>query len=144
MRKISMFITTLVLAAMLLTACGGEETSTNIPGTNVPQATAEVTTTSEGVLETQTVSPTETTTTPNIPVTGEEDPARLSNQLNFDVWNQDSEQIGEVNDMILDMDNTSVAYVIVGTGGFLEIGEKDVLVPWNSLEVQTAGSGGPA
>lgn len=31
--------------------------------------------------------------------------------------------------------------MIVGTGGFLEIGEKDVLVPWDSLELQTAGTG---
>jgi sporulation protein YlmC with PRC-barrel domain len=77
-------------------------------------------------------------------VTGENDPSRLSNQLNFDVWNQNGEQVGEVNDMILDLDNTAVAYVIVGTGGFLEIGEKDVLVPWNLIQVQAAGSGGPA
>jgi sporulation protein YlmC with PRC-barrel domain len=82
--------------------------------------------------------------TAGIPVTGENDPYRLSNQLNFDVWNQNGEQIGEVNDVILDLDNSRVAYVIVGTGGFLEIGEKDVLVPWNLFQVQVAGSGGPA
>ena len=144
MRKISMVLTTLVVAAMLLSACGGDETNTPIPGTDVPQVTLEATATDEGPLETETVSATDTTTTPDVAVTGEESPARLSNQLDFDVWNQDAEQIGEVNDMILDLDNSRVAYVIVGTGGFLEIGEKDVLVPWNSLEVQTAGSGGPA
>src|SRR5215211_1043198 len=104
MRKISIVLTTLVLAAMLLTACGGEETSTTVPGTDVPQGTAEATATIASDLSTETVSPTDTTTTPNIPVTGEDDSARLSNQLNFDVWNQDGEQIGEVNDMILDMD----------------------------------------
>lgn len=144
MRKMSIVLTTLVLAAMLLSACGGDETNTPIPGTDVPQVTLEATATDEGPLETETVSATDTTTTPDVAVTGEESPARLSNQLDFDVWNQDAEQIGEVNDMILDLDNSRVAYVIVGTGGFLEIGEKDVLVPWNSLEVQTAGSGGPA
>jgi sporulation protein YlmC with PRC-barrel domain len=122
---------------MLLTACGGEETSTNVPGTDVPQVTVEATATSELPSATETAMPADETTTPGIPVTGEEDPARLSNQLNFDVWNQDGEQIGEVNDMILDLDNARISYVIVGTGGFLEIGEKDVLVPWDSLELQT-------
>ena len=138
MRKISIVLTTLVVAAMLLTACGGDETSTTVPDTDVPQVTLEATATDEGPLETETSSATDTATTPDVAVTGEEDPARLSNQLGFDVWNQDGEQIGEVNDMILDLDNTRISYVIVGTGGFLEIGEKDVLVPRNSLQLQTA------
>lgn len=148
MRKISILLSIVVLAAMLLAACGGEETNTAIPGTNVPvtdvPATEEATATSEVPSGTETVMPGDGTTTPGIPVTGENDASRLSNQLNFDVWNQDGEQIGEVNDMILDLDNSRVAYVIVGTGGFLEIGEKDVLVPWNSVAVQSAVSGGPA
>jgi len=143
MRKINLFLSTLVLAALLLTACGAEETGTAVPNTETPVLTEEPIAT-ETPLATETVMPGDLTATPGIPVTGENDPSRLSNQLNFDVWNQNGEQIGEVNDMILDMDNTRVAYVIVGTGGFLEIGEKDVLVPWDLLEVQTAGSGGPA
>lgn len=148
MRRISVLLSIVVLAAMLLAACGGEETNTVVPGTDMPAtdvpATEEATATSEGPVGTETVMPGDGTTTPGMPVTGENDASRLSNQLNFDVWNQDGEQIGEVNDIILDMDNARVAYVIVGTGGFLEIGEKDVLVPWNSLEVQTAAGDGTA
>jgi sporulation protein YlmC with PRC-barrel domain len=64
-------------------------------------------------------------------------PARLSNQLGFTVWSQDGEQIGEVEDMVLDLDNTRVAYVVVGTGGFLDLGERMILVPWESLQLQT-------
>jgi sporulation protein YlmC with PRC-barrel domain len=70
-------------------------------------------------------------------VTGQVNPARLSNQLDFKVWSQDGEQIGEVDDMVLDLDNTQIAYVVVGTGGFLDLGERDILVPWNSLQLQT-------
>lgn len=143
MRKSSILISILLLAAMLLAACGAEETDTAVPNTDIPPVIEEPTLT-EVPLETETVIAPDKTTTPGIPVTGENDPSRLSNQLNFDVWNQNGEQIGEVNDMILDLDNTRVAYVIVGTGGFLEIGEKDVLVPWNDLQVQTAAEGGPA
>jgi sporulation protein YlmC with PRC-barrel domain len=53
------------------------------------------------------------------------------------VWSQDGEQIGDVEDMVLDLDNTRVAYVVVGTGGFLDLGEREILVPWNSLQLQT-------
>lgn len=143
MKKLNLFLSMLVFAALLLAACGAEETGTVVPNTALPTLTEEPMAT-ETPLGTETVMPGDQTATPGIPVTGENDPSRLSSQLEFDVWNQEGEQVGEVNDMILDLDNSRVAYVIVGTGGFLEIGEKDVLVPWNQLEVQTAGSGGPA
>jgi sporulation protein YlmC with PRC-barrel domain len=135
MRKFSILLSILVLAAMVLAACGGEETATNLPSTEVPQITAEVTATA---TEAATEVPTdEATGTPGVPVTGELDPARLSNQLDFTVWSQDGEQIGEVDDMVLDLDNTRVAYVVVGTGGFLDLGEREILVPWDSLQLQT-------
>lgn len=142
MRKLNLLLSILVLTALLLAACGAEETQTSVPNTETPPTEQPIAT--ETPLATETVMAGDQTATAGIPVTGENDPSRLSNQLDFDVWNQNGEQVGEVNDMILDLDNTRVAYVIVGTGGFLEIGEKDVLVPWNLLEVQTAGSGGPA
>ncbi len=140
MSKIRIFLITLVLSALLMVACGAEETSTAVPNTTVspevPPVTADTTATDDSITVTETGVPTDTTTTPAIPVTGEEDPSRLSNQLDFTVWNQNGEQIGEVDDMVLDLDNTRVAYVIVGTGGFLDLGERDVLVPWDSLELQ--------
>jgi sporulation protein YlmC with PRC-barrel domain len=140
MRKISILLSMLVLAAMILAACGGEETSTSIPTENVPPITAEVTGTS--VSGTATEVPTEVNTTgtpgtPGVPVTGGTNAARLSNELDFTVWNQDGEQIGEVDDIILDLDNTRVAYVIVDTSGFGDLGDRKILVPWNSLQLQT-------
>lgn len=135
MRKISILLSMLVLTAMVLAACGGEETATDLPSPEVPQITAEVT---ETATEAATEAPTdEATGTPGVPVTGELNPARLSNQLDFTVWSQDGEQIGEVDDMVLDLDNTRVAYVVVGTGGFLDLGEREILVPWDSLQLQT-------
>lgn len=138
MRKISILLSILVLAAMLLVACGGEETSTNIPVTNVPPVTIDVTTTSEAGSGTATEAPTEgtTTETPGIPVTGGTNPARLSSELDFTVLGQDGSQIGDVDDMVLDLDNARISYVVVGAGG------REVLVPWNSLALQTSTSGG--
>jgi hypothetical protein len=39
--------------------------------------------------------------------------------------------------MLLDLDNTRISHVVVGTGGFLDLGEKKVLVPWNMLTLET-------
>jgi sporulation protein YlmC with PRC-barrel domain len=137
MRKIIMLLATFVIASLLIVACGAEEgTPTSALETETPVMTEE-----PAVTETVEPGAGEGTGTPDagIPVTGEEDPSRISNQLDYDVWNQNGEQIGEVNDMILDLDNEMVTYVIVGTGGFLEIGEKDVLVPWDQLMLSTEG-----
>ena len=133
MRKLSLIFSILEVVAMMLTACGGEQTNTP-----APQVTLDTTVTSEVPESTETVMvPDDTTTTPGVPVTGGENPSRVTTQLDLDVWNENGEQVGEVDDMILDLDNSRVAYVVVGTGGFLDIGEKDVLVPWASLQLQT-------
>lgn len=140
MRRISLLFSTLILA-LVLVACGGGATSTNVAG-SPPPVTVDATGDMSG---TATESPTDgtateegtTTETPGVPVTGDVNPARISQQLDFTVWSQDGEQIGDVNDMVLNLDDPRVAYVIVGTGGFLDLGERDILVPWNSLELQT-------
>jgi sporulation protein YlmC with PRC-barrel domain len=49
------------------------------------------------------------------------------------VVSTNNESIGDVNDVILDR-NGQVLAVVVGVGGFLGIGEKDVAVPFKSLE----------
>jgi len=49
------------------------------------------------------------------------------------VVSTNNESIGDINDVIVDR-NGQVMAVIVGVGGFLGIGEKDVAVPFNSLE----------
>jgi len=49
------------------------------------------------------------------------------------VVSANNESIGDVNDVILDR-NGQVMAVVVGVGGFLGIGEKDVAVPFASLD----------
>ncbi len=139
MRKLSILLSMLVLAALVLSACGGGATSTNVVE-SPPPITADSTDDISGTAtESPNAMPTDGTTTeaPGVPVTGDVNPARLSNQLDFTVWSQDGEQIGEVDDMVLDLENTRVAYVVVGTGGFLDLGEREILVPWDSLQLQT-------
>jgi sporulation protein YlmC with PRC-barrel domain len=136
MRKFSIVLSLLVLVTLVLTACGGEETSTNVPA-SPPPVTADTVTEAPTEVATEAATQEGTATeTPGVPVTGEVNPARLSNQLDFTVWSQDGEQIGEVDDIVLDLDNKRVAYVVVGTGGFLDLGERNILVPWDMLELQ--------
>ncbi len=49
------------------------------------------------------------------------------------VVSANNESIGDINDVIVDR-NGQVMAAVVGVGGFLGIGEKDVAVPFNSLE----------
>lgn len=137
MRKFSLLLSVMVLAAMILAACGGEETSTSIPTQNVPSVTAEATGTE---ASTATEAPTEApiggtaTETPGIPVTGAANADRLSNELKFKVLDQSGKEVGKVDDMVLDLSKAKVLYVVVNAGG------KNIPVPWASLEVGPASA----
>lgn len=58
----------------------------------------------------------------------------ISTYYNEDVYDPQNNKIGDVNDVILDKSGR-VSAVIVGVGGFLGVGEKDVAVPFNALKV---------
>ncbi len=54
--------------------------------------------------------------------------------IGIDVVNGDGETIGEIDNVVIDA-NGKVRHVIVGVGGFLGIGEKDVAVAWSDLAI---------
>ncbi|KHJ52052.1 PRC-barrel domain-containing protein [Halomonas sp. C22] len=47
---------------------------------------------------------------------------------------EDDEDIGTISDLIIDEDG-QIQAVVVGVGGFLGMGEKDVAIEWDSLEL---------
>src|SRR6478609_6969685 len=53
------------------------------------------------------------------------------------VVSSNNESIGDINDVIVDR-NGQVMAAVVGVGGFLGIGEKNVAVPYDSLEFANA------
>ena len=59
--------------------------------------------------------------------------------LNENVVNSANESIGDVNDVMLDKDG-KVAAVIVGVGGFLGMGEKDVALTFDQLKFTNNGN----
>jgi hypothetical protein len=59
-----------------------------------------------------------------------------SNIIGERVYNSvadDAENIGNVNDLVLGVDGEA-EYVIIGVGGFLGIGQRDVAIPFEELE----------
>jgi len=74
--------------------------------------------------------------------TGEEKTTNYSGQisvsdlLNENVVNDGNEKVGDINDVLLDSKG-KVAAVIVGVGGFLGMGEKDVALTFDQLSFAT-------
>jgi sporulation protein YlmC with PRC-barrel domain len=62
------------------------------------------------------------------------DAISISTYYNEDVYDTQDNKIGDVNDILLDKDGR-LSTAIIGVGGFLGVGEKDVAVPFKSLKV---------
>jgi sporulation protein YlmC with PRC-barrel domain len=54
-----------------------------------------------------------------------------------DVYNLESEEIGGIKDIMLDMRSGKVRYAVLSFGGFLGMGEKLFAVPWGALVLDT-------
>lgn len=65
---------------------------------------------------------------------------RASKLIGTNVYGADNSKIGDVSDVLLDSKGTTHA-VVIGVGGFLGVGQKDVAVPFSALTV-TPTSGG--
>lgn len=63
-----------------------------------------------------------------------------SNVMGETVLGTDKKSIGEVNNLLVDKDG-KVTAAVIGVGGFLGIGEKDVAVPYTSLQLSNEADG---
>jgi high-affinity K+ transport system ATPase subunit B len=63
------------------------------------------------------------------------DQVRVSRLINSTVRNAANESVGDVNDLLLDKTG-KVTAVIVGVGGFLGIGERNVAMSFDQLQVR--------
>lgn len=60
---------------------------------------------------------------------------RSTELVGRDVYGSNNEDIGEINDVLIDRSGR-VSAVLLGVGGFLGLGEKDVAVPMSALQFQ--------
>jgi sporulation protein YlmC with PRC-barrel domain len=56
------------------------------------------------------------------------------------VSNEGGEVVGDINDLLFDKSG-KIANVVIGVGGFLGIGEKNVAVPYNALAITADANG---
>jgi sporulation protein YlmC with PRC-barrel domain len=54
-----------------------------------------------------------------------------------DVYNPKGEKLGNIKELMLDIENGKVCYAVLSFGGFLSLGEKLFAVPWSALTVDT-------
>lgn len=79
--------------------------------------------------------PTTPVTTQNGYVTGSQGQVLATNLIGKSVYNgsgDNAEKVGDVNDVLMSSDGKAQA-VVIGVGGFLGLGEKDVAVEFNRL-----------
>ena len=68
-----------------------------------------------------------------------ESPVRPINKaeklMGMEVRNRENERLGEVKDLVLDLQSGKIAYATIAVGGFLGLGEKLIAVPTSALSV---------
>ena len=55
------------------------------------------------------------------------------------VTNMNGDELGKIEDVMIDQDEGKIAFVVIKFGGFLGIGDKEFAIPWEAL---TGGQGG--
>lgn len=80
---------------------------------------------------------TKTTATANIHYIAKDTPDlwRTSEIKGVDVYDDRNEKIGDIDDVLMDQ-HGNVKGVVIGVGGFLGVGERNIAVPFNELHWQ--------
>lgn len=128
--------------------------STTVPSTTAPSATEPSTTAPSTTTEPSNMqsapatndsgAATTTTTEPSVTApstTGttafyqlNQGDMRASKLIGSTVYNDANENIGDINEIVLGKDG-KIAAVIIGVGGFLGLGERDVAVPFDQVKM---------
>lgn len=67
-------------------------------------------------------------------VSGHTDAIRASRVIGTTVYNTAGEDIGTIEDVMLEKTSNGIMFAVIGFGGFLGIGEKYHAVPWSLLD----------
>jgi sporulation protein YlmC with PRC-barrel domain len=161
MKKLTL-LSVFVILALALVACAPEDTepavgTPGIPDTGETPAPGMVTPDPMVTpMETPVVTPAETpvvtppaaetpvtpaetpATTPEttpgaVDIDPADDPNRASNLLGRLVRNMENENLGDIEELIISIQNEQIIYAVIGRGGFLGIGEDLVAVPYEAL-----------
>ena len=56
------------------------------------------------------------------------------------VTNMSGDELGKIEDVMIDQEEGKIAYVVIKFGGFLGIGDKEFAIPWEALSGGQGGS----
>ncbi|MET0599588.1 MAG: PRC-barrel domain-containing protein [Mesorhizobium sp.] len=66
--------------------------------------------------------------------TGHTDAIAASRVIGTEVYNSSGENIGTIEDVMLEKTSNGIMFAVIGFGGFLGIGEKYHAIPWSALD----------
>ena len=66
---------------------------------------------------------------------------RASKLIGADVENPQGEKLGDIRDIVLDPATGHIRYAVLGSGGFLGLGEKYFAIPWTALTSKAGEKG---
>jgi sporulation protein YlmC with PRC-barrel domain len=69
---------------------------------------------------------------------GHTEAIRASRVIGTSVYNTAGENIGTIEDVMLDKLSNGIMFAVIGFGGFLGIGEKYHAIPWSVLDYETS------
>lgn len=118
-----------------------EVTQPVVPDTGSTGATGTTgTTNSTDATSGQSATTGQATTTAGNYYTYQQGDMRASRLIGTSVMNSAGESIGDINEIVLQQDG-KVAAVVVGVGGFLGMGEREVAIPFSSLKMAADANG---
>lgn len=125
------------IAALPITAAMAQTTTT--PNTTTPGATTPpAATTTAPAGSSTTTTTTSASSTINYVNQQSADQMLASRLIGMTVRGSADENIGEINDLLVEKDG-KINAVVIGVGGFLGIGEKDVAVPYSNVQFTADG-----
>jgi len=66
---------------------------------------------------------------------------RVTKLIGADVENPQGEKLGDIRDIVLDPATGRIRYAVLGSGGFLGLGEKYFAIPWTALTSKAGEKG---
>lgn len=116
-------------------AAAVDESATQMEGTTMPEAGADV------AADPDAAAAEREAMAQKVAASGKVAQQQAANELRLDwitaatVTSPEGERIGDINDLIVDGENGGMIAAVIGVGGFLGIGEKQIAVPWETLTV---------
>ena len=122
------------------TAATTDQSASTATTAEQPATTNQSQTTTTTTAETQPATTDQSSTQPTEQALAAPEGFLASNVIGATVYSQDDQSIGDINDIILSPEGQP-SQVIVGVGGFLGLGEKDVVLDMSKLKIAATDSG---